>query len=232
VDAFVNLGAGPFANSSLITTGNAQAWYNSPAITSLFGGAPSSQQISSFDNAVIQRVEHTFQLAGVPISLTSDPTVPAAHTLSLVSNTVSNTLPSAIGMTQLGASGFSFIDNIAPNAQSVDQLEWIVAHNISHELMLAFGVGENYDKSGNYIDARNANFGMIVDPNATFSQSAAQALLNTNFLASNTWLGAGVTQGAQVFGTRPVPEPATVLFWTAGLSVGVVWRRRRRSVEG
>ena len=45
-------------------------------------------------------------------------------------------------MTQVGGNGFSFIDQIAPSAHSLDQLEWIVAHNISHELMLAFGVPE------------------------------------------------------------------------------------------
>ena len=67
-------------------------------------------------------------------------------------------------MTHMGGSGFSFIDQEAKSAQSLDQLEWIVAHNVSHELMLAFGVGENYDQTGNYIDARNANWSMMVAP--------------------------------------------------------------------
>jgi hypothetical protein len=231
VDAFVNLGTGPYPNAGLITTGNAQAWYQSPKITSLFGGQPTPQQVSNFDNTVIQRIEHTFQQSGVPIALTTDPNVPTAHTLSLVSNTVSNALPTAIGMTQLGGSGFSFIDQIAPSAQSVDQLEWIIAHNISHELMLAFGVGENYDKSGRFIDARDANFAMMVDPNASFSQGAAQALLSTDLSASNASVGGGFTQAAQVFGAKPVPEPATMIVWAAGLSAGVLYRRKRMAAK-
>ena len=79
-------------------------------------------------------------------------------------------------MTQVGASGFSFIDKIAPSAQSVDQLEWIVAHNISHELMLAFGVPENYDQTGTYIDSKVANWSMMVSPTSTFSPAAAAAI--------------------------------------------------------
>ena len=59
------------------------------------------------------------------------------------------------------------------DAQNLDQLEWIVAHNLSHELMLAFGVGENYDHTGNYIDAPVANWAMMTSPNATFSPAAA-----------------------------------------------------------
>ncbi len=175
-DANLNLGSGPYPLESTITTGNAQPWYNSSQIASFFGGQPSAQQVASFDNAVMQQVAQTFRQSGVPIALTLNSTDPAAHTLSLVSNTTSNTTPGVIGMTQIGGSGFSFIDQEAQSAQSLDQLEWIVAHSISHELMLALGVGENYDQTGNYIDARNANWAMMVDPNATFSQAAAQAL--------------------------------------------------------
>jgi hypothetical protein len=225
VDAFLNFGTGPYANAGLITTGNGQAWYTSPQITGLFGGQPSSQQVAAFDTAIIQRVQQAFQLSGVSLSLTSDPSVAAAHSLSLVSNTVSNTLPAAIGMTELGGSGFSFIDNIAPAARSVDQLEWLVAHNISHELMLAFGVGEKYDQTGNFIDARNANITMMLDPNATFSQAATQALLATNFLSNNSLTSLTFSQGAQVIGPQ-VPEPATVILWIAGLAGAMVYRRR------
>ena len=137
---------------------------------------PTAQQQQSFDQAVLQRVQQTFQLSGISITLTENPAVSALHTLSVVSNSSSAAFPGAIGTTDLGANGFSFIDPMAQAAQSVDQLEWIVAHNISHELMLAFGVGENYDQTGNYIDARNANFAMMIDPNATFSAGAAAAI--------------------------------------------------------
>ena len=223
-DANLNLGSGPYPLESTITTGNAQPWYNSSQIASFFGGQPSAQQVASFDNAVMQRVAQTFQQSGVPIALTLNSTDPAAHTLSLVSNTTSNTTPGVIGMTQLGASGFSFIDQEAQSAQTLNQLEWIVAHNISHEVMLAFGVGENYDQTGKYIDARNANWAMMVDPNATFSQAAAQAL-QAALSSSNSTSTTGV-QDAQVIGPQAVPEPTTVACWLAGLSAAAVMRRK------
>ena len=223
-DANLNLGSGPYPLESTITTGNAQPWYNSSQIASFFGGQPSAQQVASFDNVVMQRVEQTFQQSGVPLTLTLNSTAPAAHTLSLVSNTTSNTTPGVIGMTQIGGSGFSFIDQEAKSAQTLDQLEWIVAHNLSHELMLAFGVGENYDQTGNYIDARNANWAMMVNPNATFSQAAAQALQAA--LSSSNSTGTTGVQDAQVIGPQAVPEPTTVACWLAGLSAAAVMRRK------
>ena len=223
-DANLNLGSGPYPLESTITTGTAQPWYNSSQIASFFGGQPSAQQMASFDNVVMQRVEQTFQQSGVPITLTLNSTDPAAHTISLVSNTSSNTTPGVIGMTQIGGSGFSFIDQEAKSARTLDQLEWIVAHNISHELMLTFGVGENYDQTGNYIEARNANWAMMVDPNATFSQAASQAL-QAAFSSSNSTGTTGV-QEAQVLGPQAVPEPTTVACWLAGLSAAAIMRRK------
>jgi hypothetical protein len=215
------MGSGPYPLASQITTGNAQPWYNSPQISSFFGGQPTAQQQADFSAAIIQGVQQTFQQSGVPITLTTNPTVPAAHTLSLVSGTTSNTIPGVIGMTQIGGSGFSFIDQEAKSAQSLNQLEWIAAHNIAHELMLAFGVGENYDQSGNYIDARNANFAMMVSPSATFSAAAAQALLSSNFTSPTT------TLGAQELKVQPVPEPATLLLWAAAAVGGILVHRKR-----
>ncbi len=168
--AFINVGNGPYPLAGAITTGGAQAWFNSSQLTSLFGGHPTTQQIQSFDNTILQRVQQTFSQSGVSVSLTENPNVPALHTISLVSGTASSTLSSAIGMTQVGSNGFSFIDQIAPSAHSVDQLEWIVAHNISHELMLAFGVPENYDTTGNFIDSKVANWAMMVNPDSTFQR--------------------------------------------------------------
>ncbi len=225
-NANLNLGTGPYPLASVITTGNSQPWYTSPQITGLFGGQPTAQQISSFDNVVLQRVEQTFQQSGVPINLTLNSTAPALHTLSLVSGTTSNTTPGVIGMTQVGGSGFSFIDQEAKSAQSLDQLQWIVAHNISHELMLAFGVGENYDQTGNYIDARNANWSMMVSPGSAFSQGAAQALQAA--LASNGSAALTNIQGAQLLDGKPVPEPATLACWTLGLAAAAVLRRKPR----
>jgi hypothetical protein len=227
VDAFINLGTGPYPLANSITTGNAQPWYNSSQLTSLFGGQPTAQQIQSFDSTILQRVQQTFSQSGVSVTLTDNPNVPALHTLSLVSNTSSSSLSSAIGMTQVGSSGFSFINNIAPSAQSVDQLEWIVAHNISHELMLAFGVPENYDQTGNYVDSKVANWAMMVSPNSTFSPAASQAL--NQALASESITGSAPQLGAQSLTDTQVPEPATLAIWAlAGAALLVA---RRRSVK-
>jgi hypothetical protein len=214
-DAFLNLGTGPYPEQGLITTGGAQPWYNSPQLVNLFGGSPTAQQQQSFNDAVLQRVEQTFYLAGIPLTLTDNPNVPAAHTLSIVSNTSSSAFPNAIGTTDVGGSGFTFIDPIAKSAQSVDQLAWIVAHNVSHELMLALGFPENYDKTGNYIDARDASWAMLTSPTATFSPAAAQALLAQMGATATT---SGYQPGAQMMGPAPVPEPATVALWAAALA--------------
>ena len=131
-------------------------------------------------------------------------------------------------MTQLGHSGFSFIDKIAPSAQSLDQLEWIVAHNISHELMLAFGVPENYDQTGTYVDSRVASWSMMVSPTSTFSPSAAAAL--TQALASQNTSYDGQSSGAQEIGT--VPEPTTIAIWTlAGAAAFITQRVRARKCQ-
>jgi hypothetical protein len=233
VDAFINLGNGPYPLQNAITTGNAQPWYDSSQINTLFGGQPSAQQIQSFDNAILARVQQTFSQSGVSVTLTDNSSVAALHTLSLVSNTASASLSTAIGMTQVGGSGFSFINNIAPSAQSVDQLEWIVAHNISHELMLAFGVPENYDQTGNYIDSKLANWAMMVSPTSTFSPAAAQAL--TQALAAQTSSAAAANLGAQVINSleSTVPEPATIALWVmAGAALIVSGQRRMRAGKG
>lgn len=224
-DAFLNFGGGPYPNESLITTGNAQPWYNSPQVAAVYGGTPTAQQQTDFANTVLQRVEQTFQQSGVNVNLTTNPSVPTAHTLSIVSGTSSASMPNAIGMTEIGGSGFTFVDPIAKSSQSVDQLQWITAHNLSHELMLAFGVGENYDKSGNYIDAPNASGAMMLDPNAKFSDAAAQAI-NSQLAHDQSTTGTSEFSG-QTLDPQAVPEPATVLVWTAGVVVFGLQARRR-----
>jgi hypothetical protein len=225
-DAFINLGAGPFPNASSLTTGTALPWYDSQRIIGLFGGQPNAQQQLAFDNTVLQRVEQTFALSGVPIKLTDNPTASAAHTLSVVSNTVNPSLSSAIGMTNLGGNGFNFIDNSALYARSVDQLEWIVAHNVAHELMLAFGVPEVHDQSGKYIDSTVGQMSMFLNPNATFSSGAVQALLAENFQTNN---GLSLLASPQLVGGSPVPEPTTWAIWAIGAIAGLETRRRSRS---
>jgi hypothetical protein len=224
-DAMINFGNGPYPNANSLTNGNAQAWYMSPAVDKLFGGAPTAAQQSAFDSTVLQRVQQTFNLSGVPVTLTDNSNDSAAHTLSVVSGTTNPSMSNAIGMTYLGGNGFHYINNSANAAQTVDQLEWIVAHNISHELMLAFNVPENYDQSGNYIDARNASFSMMTNPNATFSQGAVNALLAQNFLNTNSSAG---SIAAQLLEPSTVPEPSTVLLWVSIGSVGLVIHRGRK----
>lgn len=223
-DAIVNLGDGPYPDDAAITTGGARPWYESREVARLFGGPPTSQQRADFSAAILQRVERTFQLAGVPLTLTDDPSVATDHTLSVVSNTRGALFPDAIGETMLGGSGFNFIDPVAKSAQSVDQLEWVVAHNVAHELMLALGVGEDYDTTGNFIDARNASWAMMTDPDATFSGDAARALL-----ASGSLLGTETARAAvpQQVAPQPVPEPTGAALWTL-LALGAFLMRRRR----
>ncbi len=230
--AFINVGNGPYPLAAAITTGSAQPWYNSSQVTTLFGGQPTAQQIQSFDNAILQRVQQTFSQSGVSVALTENPTVAALHTISLVSNTASSTLSSAIGMTQVGSNGFSFIDQIAPSAHSLDQLEWIVAHNISHELMLAFGVPENYDTTGNFVDSKLANWAMMVNPNSTFSSDASQAIAQA--LAAQGQAGSGTLLGAQEYNISPaaIPEPTTVAMWGLVAAGLVISQRRQRAGAG
>src|SRR5262249_51156614 len=128
---------------------------------------------------VLQRVEQTFQKSGVPVTLTTDPNVAAPHTLSVVSNTASPSSPDAVGITDVGNNGFSFIDKFGA-ANSVDELEWVVAHNVAHELMHAFG-GEHHDTTGNYLDAAMSPWSVMADPNTVFSPASVNELLSLHF---------------------------------------------------
>ncbi len=225
-DAFINLGAGPYANASSLTTGNALPWYDSSPVIGLFGGQPTVQQRTDFDNVVLQRVEQTFKLSGVPITLTDDPKDFAAHTMSVVSNTVNPNLGNAIGMTNLGGNGFHFIDNSATAARSVDQLEWIVAHNVAHELMLAFGVPETHDQSGNTVNSTMGQLAMFLNPKATFSKGAVQDLLSKDFLAQDSL---SLTSSPQLIDPATVPEPTTLVLW--GLGALTVLARRSSGIR-
>jgi hypothetical protein len=224
-DAYINFGSGSFLNASSLTTGDPQAWYDSSKIVGLFGGQPNAQQIASFDSTVLQRVQQTFALSGVPVTVTDNPSVAAAHMISVVSNAVNPSMTSAIGMTDIGSNGFHFIDNSAPYANSVDQLEWIVAHNVAHELMLAFGVPEINDQTGRYVDSTVGQMSMFLNPNATFSPGAVQDLLSRNFLQINGPMFSSTE--AQLIGATPTPEPATLAAWGLVAGALIVARRAR-----
>src|SRR5205823_4240354 len=138
--------------ASQLTVGAAQPWYNSPAVVKAFGGTPSSGQQAQFQQDVLSDVRQTFALAGMNPKLTLDPSVSANHTISIASGLSYGDNPNAIGITDVGHSGFGFIDKLN-YANNESDLAWAVAHNVSHELMHAFGLSTHPDQTGNYIDA-------------------------------------------------------------------------------
>jgi hypothetical protein len=224
-DAFLNFGNGPYPEASILTTGGDQPWYTSPAITHLFGGAPTPQQQADFANQVLQDLQQTFHLSGLAPKLTLDPSVHAAHTFSVVANTSAAQDPNAIGMTDVGYNGFGFIDKFG-QAQSVSELAWAVAHNAAHELMHAFGIAEHPDKTGQYLDSGIATWSLLTDPKSTLSTAAVQDILAIDQNISPAQAGVGAELLAQ-----PIPEPATWACWTLAGALALVGRRltsRRR----
>lgn len=234
VNAFINMTAGPYPSASGLTTGTAQPWYDSPAAIQAFGGVPNAQQQSSFVQTVLQDVQHTYQLAGMDPTLTTDPNTPALHTISVVSGLSYAPNPSAIGITDVGGNGFSFIDKL-DYANNPTDLAWAIAHNVSHELMHAFGIGYHPD-AGNYVDAASATWQTLTDPTTTFGPNATQLLLSSQYgtLGGGPAGGIGAEvlnpSGEAVDGDETVtPEPATAAIWALGALGGVLLYRRRGS---
>jgi hypothetical protein len=237
VEAFINMTAGPFPGYQSLTTGTPQPWYDSPSAIQAFGGVPTTQQQANFVQTVLQDVQHTFQLTGMNPTLTTDPNTPALHTLSVVSGLSYAANPSAIGITNVGGNGFSLIDKLDYATNPTD-LAWAVAHNVSHELMHAFGIGYHPD-GGNYVDAATANWSTLIDPNAQFGPAATQLLLTSQYgtltgSTSGTGVGAEVlnplnnkVDGDEVIAAVPAPEPAAMAMWTLGALGGLVMLRRR-----
>jgi len=231
-DAFLNFGNAPYSEAGTLTTGTPGAWYLSPAVQALYGGTPNAQQQQQFTSAVLKDVVQTYQASGLKLNLTTDPNATAAHSLSVVSGASYAANSQAIGITDVGNSGFSFIDKFGvPN--SADQLEWAVAHNISHELMHAFGVGTHHDQTGTYLDAAITPWSLLMDPNARLSPAAVSDLqthkwdVNSNGSSTYGAEYAGSLTGAEI-ASQPVPEPGTVAFWgLAALAMTAKVRRRR-----
>jgi MYXO-CTERM domain-containing protein len=188
---------------------------------------------------VLQDVQHTFQLSGMNPTLTTDPTVSALHTISVVSGTSYGANPSAIGITNVGSNGFSFIDKLNYASNPTD-LAWAVAHNIAHELMHAFGIGYHPD-SGNYVDAGTASWSLLTDPNAQFGPAATQLLLASQYgtLSSGSVTGLGAEMlnpnGTRIDGDevlpQAIPEPGAIAVWALAALGGVVLVRRRRTPD-
>jgi hypothetical protein len=232
VEAYINMGTGNYAEAGNLTSGGAQAWYNSPSAIQAFGGAPSSSQQSAFTQAVLRDVQQTFQHSGIDLNLTTDPSVAAQHMISVVSGTSYPGNPGAIGITDVGANGFSFIDKLS-YASNPTELEWAVAHNVSHELMHALGVAVHADTTGTYLDTGTATWQMLTDPKTKFSPEAIQ-LIQSAMAGSNG--ASGSFNGAQQMGrvegdqllAQPVPEPCTMALWSVTTVGGLAFVRRRR----
>lgn len=229
VDAFINLGTSGYSEAPVLTTGTAQPWYLSPAAAQAFGHTPSPAEQSAFAAQVLADVNTTYALAGLSPQITTNPTVPADHTISVVSGLSYAGNPAAIGITDVGHDGFGFIDKLK-YANTPDQLAWTVAHNVAHELMHAFGVGIHPDQTGQYLDAASATWNLLADPNAGFSPTAAKLIAATHF---GPVVSAALTSGGtgrQIDGGQEimtVPEPSTVAAWSAVTLGGLCLRRLR-----
>jgi hypothetical protein len=232
VDAYINMGAGPYPLAERLTVGGGSSWASSPSVIQAFGGPPSPEQQWAFSQTVLQYVQQTFRNSGMEIRVTTDPGVAARHTMSVVSGAYYGGNPEAIGITEVGGSGFSFIDKLS-YAKSSDELAWALAHNISHELMHALGVCHHPDQTGEYLDAATASWEMLRDPNTRFSPEAVELMLaaRAGLVADRGALGAGMlappaTEGDQVL-AAPVPEPSTIAIWAVSvLAVGLASHRR------
>lgn len=228
-DARIGLGDGPYPQADLLTAGGAQPWYDSPVVTGLYGHVPNAQERADFSNTILNRVEQTYEKSGLHMTATVDPTAPAAHTMSVVSNTASTSNPNAIGLTSMRGDGFSFIDKFT-YAKSIDELQWAVAHNVAHELMHAFG-GEHHDTAGQFLDAAVSPWEVLVNPNTVFSSDSVADLASKDFKqrADAGTLGAGgqgVADGQELL--APVPEPATLAVWAVAAAWAVGSARPHR----
>ena len=234
-DAYLDFKDGPYAQSSQLTTGDAKPWYTSPVVTRLFGGnSPDASQQAAFESKVVATVADTYDRAGIPVRLTTDPAVSAAHTLSVVANAQSPDNPGAIGITNVGYDGFSFIDKFTP-ARTSNELAIAVGHNVAHELMHAFGIADHPEATGNYVDAAVTPWTTLTDPNASFSRPAATLLSTLDLHATGDLVNVASTDGRQVWldgaqaiapAPAPVPEPSTVALWLLAGALTFVLRRR------
>ncbi len=243
-DARINLDMGPYPGSKMLTSTPAQPWYTSNTATKVFGHTPSAGEREQFSDAVLQRVATTFELSKIPITITKDPSIPAAHTLSVVGQTSYGPNPDVIGMTYQGGDGVTYFDRFE-SAQSVDQLAWLVAHNVAHELMHAFG-SKHFDTTGDFLDSAVTDWDTMIDPYAKFSDAAVYDLLAKNFGSRSLPISfdgqsvagmpdrcgcdcGGNCLHGQMVQPAPVPEPASVALWITAASGVVVIRRRGRT---
>jgi len=232
-DAFINFGTAPYADQAMLTTGTAQSWTLSPALTNAYGRTPTTDELNTFSQTVLARVESTFADSGLAIRATTDPTASASHTLSVVSGLSAVTNPDAIGVARLGYNGFDFIDKLG-YASSPDELQWAVARNVAHELMHTFGGSHNTTPEGNNLDASRSDWSVLVDPNTKFS-AASVAEMRKNIREGGLFAKYGIMADidhqdihidGQELSVQPVPEPATIALW--GMAAGIALFARRK----
>jgi hypothetical protein len=229
-DAFINFGSAPYAESSSLTNGSAQPFFNSPTFAHFFGNnGPSSTDIANFENEVVSTIKSTYNGAGLPITLTTDPGTKAAHMMSVVSGTYYPGTPDAIGITDVGRNGFSFIDKFG-GISSPNQLAIAIGHNLSHELMHAFGVVNHPEQTGPYVDAAMTSLPNLTNPDTSFSPAAAGLLSTLNFQAVGLSVSAGAQRidGDQILirDASTVPEPSTIAIWAMLGGMIVAYRHR------
>ena len=226
----------PYTEQSALTIGTAQPWYDSTSVAKAFGHTPNAQEQQSFINSVVTDVQQTFTASGLTgsnaVSLTTDPNAGALHTMSIASGLYYSPNPNAIGITDVGANGFGFIDKLS-YATTPDQLEWAVAHNITHELMHAFGVAVHHDQTGTYLDAATASWSVLTNPSAVLSPAAVADIVAHNVGrngSSSSAVGGELLDGDQEV-LAPVPEPTTIALWGLVATGGLVLRQRRRGLR-
>lgn len=253
VDAFINVGTGPYDEASNLTAGGARPWYESTGVQNLYGGSLNAAQRESFRFDVLTRVVDTFQRSGLNLAITDNPRDTVPHALSVVSGTYSPNNPDAVGIASVGGSGFSFIDSLVQYAKSPDELKWAVAHSVAHELMHTFGAS-HHDETGNFLDSAVVSWQTLTNPDATFSPDAVADLRSRDWrspFAGYTFNGYGGSfasaygnnYGAYGWGAMqvhgpsctdcngtllaaPVPEPTTIALWSAA-ALGLIVARRR-----
>jgi hypothetical protein len=244
-DALIRMDSGPFVTSSYLVSGTPQAWYQSPVVQKVYGGTPNADQQRTFEQAILNKVQQTYNNSGVPVNLTTDPNANANKTISVVSGASFGQNRDVAGITEINGSGYSFIDKL-DNVNNLNDLEWAVARNVAHELMHSFGV-EHHDTTGQYLDSAVANWEMLLDPNTKFSQAAVNDLLTNISNPSGSgdqpdaygFLGQHISEcschrnyQAQLLSPQPVPEPATVIVWgLLGIGAFVAQKHRRRCIS-
>ena len=72
-------------------------------------------------------------------------------------------------------------------------------------------MGENYDQSGGFIDAKERHLGDDGQPHSHVSAPAAAQALDAALATSST-------VQAQLVDGQLVPEPATILYWLGSLA--------------